>query len=251
MIDLYDQIEINFLEAAKDISVLGDFDCATWDNLLYKAARAFLQSAGIERGLKIRVQKKIPTGAGLGGGSSNAGFLLKKLQEYFKHPLSKEKLKELAFSLGSDVPFFLGPPLAWAADFGEKLESLELSLPYYFLLITPDFSITTKAAYQKLDSLREQSTSLFPALSKKDLVKALQEKPQNWPFFNSFYSQSKAAHPLYQKLEEQCKQAGAAFFSLSGSGSACFAVFLDKAECEKILIKLKKQGIISYLCQSL
>src|SRR3954465_3364183 len=94
-------------------------------NLVHKAATAFLQEAALREGVRIRLEKKIPMAAGLGGGSGNAAVTLLALNELFARPLAEDQLLKIAASLGSDVPFFLWGKPALATGRGEKVEPLE------------------------------------------------------------------------------------------------------------------------------
>ena len=122
-------------------------------NLVFRAAANFLAVAKISDGVKIRLEKKIPLAAGLGGGSGNAATTLLALNELFGQPLSLAKLDELAAALGSDIPFFLYGKPALAVGRGEKVQSLE-NFPALagraFFLIHPGFGISTPWAYQNL-----------------------------------------------------------------------------------------------------
>lgn len=120
------------------------------NNLVVKAVNLFREQTQMENGLKIFLEKKIPSGGGLGGGSSDAAYTLKGLNELFQNPISQEKLLTLAAQLGSDVPFFLGDSVARCQGRGEKLSSLPHldDLPERAVLINPGFGVPTAWAYQ-------------------------------------------------------------------------------------------------------
>lgn len=126
------------------------------ENILYKSYKKFFEEiAKEERKIDIFLKKNIPTEAGLGGGSSNAGFFLKVLNEHFGNILEFEKLKNLALEIGSDVPFFLENKVARVKGRGEKSEIIESNLSSYIILIKPDFGISTKLAYNKFDEMKK------------------------------------------------------------------------------------------------
>jgi len=134
------------------------------DNLCVKAARAFLVATGLEHGIAITLLKKIPHGAGLGGGSSDAAAVLKGLNELFDHPLVVEELEQIAATLGSDVPFFLGDGPAWCRGRGEILETLKDAtvLPgRRLLLIKPPFPVPTAWAYKRYAELAGTPSKLI------------------------------------------------------------------------------------------
>ena len=122
-------------------------------NLVHRAAATFLQQAGIQDGVRIPLEKKIPMAAGLGGGSGNAATTLLALNEMFGSPLTPSQLDAIAASLGSDIPFFLQDKPALAIGRGEKVTSLA-AFPALrgaaFLLIHPGFGISTPWAYKEL-----------------------------------------------------------------------------------------------------
>jgi 4-diphosphocytidyl-2-C-methyl-D-erythritol kinase len=122
-------------------------------NLVHRAATSFLEMARVKEGVKIRLEKKIPLAAGLGGGSGNAATTLLALNELFDRPLSDAQLNEAAAGLGSDVNFFLQSKPALATGRGEKVQSLDpfaALAGHAFLLIHPGFGISTPWAYQNL-----------------------------------------------------------------------------------------------------
>src|SRR5690348_13866262 len=126
---------------------------ADGQNLVHRAATAFLTAAKINEGVKIHLEKKIPLAAGLGGGSGNAAATLLALNELFNRPLKSAKLNELAAALGSDVPFFLQDKPALATGRGENIETLDFFPALRdkaFLLIHPGFGVSTAWAYQML-----------------------------------------------------------------------------------------------------
>jgi len=125
------------------------------DNLCVKAATAFREATGLDHGIAITLLKRIPHGAGLGGGSSDAAAVLKGLNELFDRPLVEEELHQIAAMLGSDVPFFLSNGPARCRGRGEIIEAAP-SLPRRrLLLIKPPFPVPTVWAYQKYASMRE------------------------------------------------------------------------------------------------
>lgn len=133
------------------------------DNLCVKAARAFLVATGLDHGIAITLLKRIPHGAGLGGGSSDAVAVLKGLNELFDHPLVHEELEQIAATLGSDVPFFLGDGPSWCRGRGEIIEPLKTNeaLPERkILLVKPPFPVPTAWAYKRYAELLGTTSKL-------------------------------------------------------------------------------------------
>ncbi len=148
-IDLYDWIEIK--KNAGGLRVKTSIDeLNNDDNLAFKAARLFFEKTGIKQQVDIEIEKHIPIGGGLGGGSSNAGYVLKSLNVMFNHPLSDKELFELAAKVGSDVAFFLVDGSAIAEGRGERIRRVDCETDgYSVFLVVPNFSVSTAYVYKK------------------------------------------------------------------------------------------------------
>ena len=131
------------------------------DNLCVKAAEAFLTATGLDHGIRIALMKKIPHGAGLGGGSSDAAAVLKGLNELFDHPLVEEELHLIALTLGSDVSFFLHGGAAMCRGRGEILGEAPAIPDRTLLLIKPPFPVPTVWAYGHYAELKESGKRVF------------------------------------------------------------------------------------------
>ena len=214
-------------------------------NLIHRAATTFLQTAKISDGVKIRLEKRIPLAAGLGGGSGNTAVTLLALNELFGHPLSGVKLNELAGAIGSDVSFFLQTRPALATGRGEKIQPLDLFPAFEgkaFLLIHPGFGISTPWAYQNLAHFPE-------ALSGKSgravrLIANLQT--HNWStigqsFYNSLEAPAFNKFPILELYQECLLENGALAALMSGSGSTTFAVVENVARGKSLEEKFKSR----------
>ncbi len=204
-------------------------------NLVHRAAADFLSAAKISSGVKIRLEKKIPLAAGLGGGSGNAATTLLALNELFDQPLSGAKLRELSASLGSDIPFFLQDKPALATGRGEKIQPLD---PFSalrgkaFLLIHPGFGISTPWAYQNLARFPEALNGQ-PGRAQK-LVSFLQSGSAGVPpagfkaiaveIYNSLEAPALDKFPVLALYQEFLRENGALAALMSGSGSTTFAI---------------------------
>jgi 4-diphosphocytidyl-2-C-methyl-D-erythritol kinase len=155
--DLYDWIEFRrVVEPGIRLTCNDPSIPVDGSNLIVRAADAILDRlVPAERfGLDISLTKSIPAGAGLGGGSGNAATALRAVNDLAGKPCSDADLSALAAQLGSDVPFFLGPPSAVATGRGEHLEPVPLPDPRFAILILPAYPISTARAYRVLDELR-------------------------------------------------------------------------------------------------
>jgi 4-diphosphocytidyl-2-C-methyl-D-erythritol kinase len=198
-------------------------------NLVIRAANLFAKTAGLNpaEGIQIHLQKNIPIAAGLGGGSSNAAITLLALNELFDQPLAAAKLRELAASLGSDIPFFLQTRPALATGRGEIIQPLD-ALPamrgIWFVLVHPRFGISTPWAYQKLADFPTAAhgtpgrAQRLIALLQTSLAAASAE------FYNSLEAPALHKYPLLALFQEFFRENGACASLMSGSGSTTFAL---------------------------
>lgn len=131
-------------------------------NILYKAYKVFFENIETkELKIKVLLKKNIPSEAGLGGGSSNAAFFLKVLNEYSGNIYSLEELEKISMRIGSDVPFFIKNKTARVGGKGEKIREVENNLEDGLILIKPEFGVSTKEAYNNFDNLDEKKYSNF------------------------------------------------------------------------------------------
>jgi len=212
-------------------------------NLVFRAAALFLEAARIREGVRLRLDKRIPLAAGLGGGSGNAAVTLLGLNELFGGPLGPEALHSLAARCGSDVPFFLHSTPALATGRGEQIQPLP-AFPALagraFLLAHPGFGIATSWAYQQLarfpDALHGRpgrARKLVALLAQPDLAAAAAE------FYNSLEAPALEKYPLLALYQEFLRANGAAAALMSGSGSATFAVLENLAAAQALAQKFK------------
>jgi 4-diphosphocytidyl-2-C-methyl-D-erythritol kinase len=207
-------------------------------NLVHRAATLFLQQTGINDGVQIHLEKRIPLAAGLGGGSGNAATTLLALNELFSAPLSSKQLHDIAASLGSDIPFFLQSKPALATGRGENIRSLD---PFpalrgaAFLLIHPGFGIATAWAYKQLARFPDsrhgkagRAQKLIALLQTADLATA------GAAFYNSIEAPALEKFPLLAIYQEFLRARGAAATLMSGSGSTTFALALNEAGARKL-----------------
>ncbi len=216
-ITLFDEIEVERGRTSFEWS----FQCDEWiapeKNLLYKAWRLFKETFQIKEEIKIWAKKRIPLGAGLGGGSSNAGTLLKALGRLYE--IERERLFPLSVRLGADVPFFLEDcPSAEAEGIGEILRPFP-SFSAYYLLLYPGFKVDTAWAYKTLNLTKGKNPIKYePFLPPWEKAGGL---------INDFEELLRLNFPIYEDLERSLKEAGARAVSLSGTGSTYFGVFED------------------------
>jgi 4-diphosphocytidyl-2-C-methyl-D-erythritol kinase len=221
-------------------------------NLVYRAARLFLDEAKIREGVRLHLEKSIPLAAGLGGGSGNAATTLLGLNELFGGALTAAKLQTIAASLGSDVPFFLQSRPALATGRGEQIQPLA-AFPALrgkaFLLAHPGFGIATAWAYQQL--------ARFPAALNGrpgragrlvDLLQTAGLDQAGPEFYNSLEAPALAKYPLLVLFQEFFRAHGALATLMSGSGSTTFAVTASLDAAEALAEKFKaKFGQVNWV----
>ena len=208
----------------------GGPDIPPEENLVLKALSLFREETGFDGGLCLHLQKRIPAGAGLGGGSSDAAAALTGLNLLAGRPLSPPRLAALAARLGSDVPFFLSGGAAFVAGRGEVVEPAACPQGLPVLLVKPPFHSCTAAAYRLLDRFRDAAlVKAGESPPKETLLRALASGAEKWPFFNdflpAFLAEGGETAAAYRSVLGALKEAGALFSGLSGSGSCCFGIF--------------------------
>jgi 4-diphosphocytidyl-2-C-methyl-D-erythritol kinase len=169
--------------------------------------------------VSIYLHKTIPTGAGLGGGSSNGAYMLRLLNEKFSMGLTKEQLSGYALQLGSDCPFFIYNEPLYATGRGEILKPVELNLSgNYLVLINPSIHIPTGWAFGRIT----------PAMPEQSCAEMVKEDPSKWAdlgLLNDFEPPVFDAFPLIKKIKEHLLSAGALFASMTGTGSTVYGIF--------------------------
>ena len=205
-------------------------------NLVVKAALGFFERAGVGRGVRIHLDKRLPHQAGLGGGSANAAVTLSALNDLFGEPLQETDLHEIAAGLGSDVPFFLSDEPALATGRGEKIERLgefPLLNGKSMAIVHAGFGVPTGWAYAQLAKHAELiAGESGRARRLADAFRAGDET--GWGMlFNAFERPVFEKYPLLGLLVEQFRSDGAMGSMLSGSGSAVFGIFEERSAAEK------------------
>ena len=211
-----------------EIFLAGNRADLPWDesNLVYRAALLLRQASGRGPGVKITVDKTIPPGRGLAGGSSNAAVTLLALNRLWGLHFSQEQLHCLASSLGADVPFFLHGGLCLGQGKGDRLQPLPELPPAWVLLVVPDFPVSTALVYQEFDRRQGFLTStgkeskIMEFLEHKNFLKFKHLR-------NDLEPVAFEIHPQLAEIKREMAAAGAELSLLSGSGSAVFGWFQE------------------------
>lgn len=245
-ISLYDRLSF---EIASEIS----FECTeqvlrTQDNLVLRAARLLQTTCNYKRGARIKLEKKIPWSAGLGGGSSDAAATLLTLNKIWNLRLQTSELMKLAAQLGSDVPFFIHKGTAVIEGKGEKVISLPLgSSPSWFVLLLPPLSSfidKTKQAYARLKK-QHFTTGQFTTEAAETWTKNGEINPAL--LFNVFNSVAFDIFPELDVYWKHFEQAAATNIYLAGSGPTLFTLAANRNSARAVHQQLGNQGITSYI----
>lgn len=201
------------------------------DNLVVRAAKAFFEAMKLKTGISIQLKKRIPHGAGLGGGSSDAASTLLALNELFETKLTREALAKLSESIGSDIPFFIFQSAAICKGRGELVTPMKLAEPLSILLLKPEFGISSGWAYQRWTDSREiPGVNYGPQeFANQTFVNDLER-----PAFEKFIFLAQMKTWLLKQPE-----VGAAL--MSGSGSTMFAVLRPGADVDVISKRAKQE----------
>ncbi len=202
-------------------------------NLIHRAAAAVLDRARARIGLRIHLTKRIPMGAGLGGGSSNAAATVVGLNRLLGLKWSQEDMVALTRDLGSDVPFFLFAPTGIVAGRGERVRPLRITGERTLLLVNPGFGVETVWAYRTLAAGRTHPPRLSDALHDLDRATAASWEDLVPLMGNDFESVVFPQHPLLADIKAELLQAGAESAYLSGTGATVFGVFVTAERAQE------------------
>jgi 4-diphosphocytidyl-2-C-methyl-D-erythritol kinase len=230
---LGDDVAVRALPSGRSIDCRGADAGPSEQNLALRAAAAYAHATGWPAGFAIEIEKRIPVGGGLGGGSADAGAVLRLLDALAPRPVGQEGLLALAMGLGSDVPYLTTTdPVVFAWGRGEKMRALPPLAERSVVLVFPGFAVDTTQAYRWLDEDREQVGTWAPAhlhagrLSRWSDVAELAE--------NDFEEPVGRRHPEVARVIERLREAGGAIALLSGSGSTVFGIFEEPPDAGTI-----------------
>lgn len=202
-------------------------------NTVSKAVEQFRIATGITDGIAIRLDKRIPAGAGLGGGSTDAACVLRCLDELFSAGLGASALLSMAEKIGSDVPFFLTGGAAIVEGRGEVITPIQSRTDLFGVLVWPDIHSSTAEAYRLVDEWIEQGGEQdvdWPDV--RSLQSVYESSPRIWNFRNSFEVPVGRRYPEICSLIDRFKVSGASFAAMTGSGSTVFGLYDDPVQAD-------------------
>lgn len=240
-VGLEDTITIRLNRHHADIRLACDDRTLSADqnNLVYRAAAAVLECSGNAVGLDIALSKRIPMGAGLGGGSSDAAATIIGVSRLLGLGWSAAEMAQVGQGLGSDVPFFFFAPSAFVSGKGERVHAARIAGSRWIVLVNPGFPVETKWAYRQLSSTRTEVRPLSAPHTALD-----QEEQLAWErvlnvMENDFEMPVFQAHPVLREIKQRLLKEGAEAALLSGSGATVFGVFGDEAGARRAVARLQ------------
>lgn len=198
-------------------------------DLVFRAAKLLQETTNTSCGAKLYLEKLMPLGAGLGGGSADAAAALRLLNRIWETNLSSEELEKLGAKLGADVPFLVQGGTAFAEGIGEILTPTSVEFPKAVLVATPHCAVPTKDAYAGVVPSGENRWNAFKSNWNGTL---------SFEFYNKFEESVFPKYPIIQDLKNKLEKSGAFKTLMSGSGASVFALFDSKTLAETALEKL-------------
>ena len=239
-IDLYDTLNFTVSEAlGVDLIINGSDLLAGEDNLIRKAAELFLQDAGVNKGVRIKLEKRIPIAAGLAGGSSDAAATLRGLNELFALDYTEKELQTLGVKLGADIPYCLIGGTAISEGIGEILTPLSCPPKCYLAVVKPDIDVSTKFVYEHLQAdkltYHPDIDGMADAIRSGDLTGIAKRMG------NVLETVTVPANPVINRIKECMKTEGADNALMSGSGPAVFGIFRNKEDANTAAERIKEE----------
>ena len=240
-VSICDELELRPTDTGR-VQVKSNFSFIPGDerNLAAKAALGFFEAVGKQgQGLLITLQKSIPVGAGMAGGSADAAAVLRALNRLYGAPLTADALETLAARVGSDVPFCVRGGTALATGRGEKLEALPSLPACKFVVCKPDFSISTPELFRKLDQTglrcHPDTAGILAALRDGEL------EPVARRMYNVFEEVDDRRLRTVREIKSVLLDCGALGAIMTGTGSAVFGVFRPDADCSAAVAALRAE----------
>ncbi|MGP1458075.1 MAG: 4-(cytidine 5'-diphospho)-2-C-methyl-D-erythritol kinase [Treponema sp.] len=244
-VDLCDELKVRVIGGAGQCEVICADTVLPENNTLTSAYRAFSEAAGKSLSVSVELKKQIPSGGGLGGGSSDAAALVRALEKLNGATLSEKELDSIAAKVGSDVFFFLHAKEKGAAIVtgrGEKIRCIRRREDLTFVLVFPEVSSSTKEAYALIDALYavDRRREIFPDVSR--LEEMYNGAVENWTFKNSFCAPLKKKYTEIGEAFAALSKVNAPYYEMTGSGSTLFGVFTDGRQAFAAVQKLRARG---------
>ena len=247
-VDLFDDIEINVNKTNK-CNIVCNIKELEKDNLINKAFGLIKSDYPQVSGVDVKLIKRIPMQAGLGGGSSDCATFIKMMDELFNLKMSKKKTHEIAFELGADVvPCLYNYPVK-ATGVGHLINKINSKLEFYLVLVKPNINCHTGQMFNKLDSIKIKNINELKNTT-INIVKALEEDNLELLCSNLYNSFEEVVDEEIIKIKEELIDCGAINSLLTGSGSCVFGIFENELSAKECFNKIKNKYEV-YICKSI
>ena len=241
-ISLHDLLYINIIDEGIEISSNSTIMPVNEKNIMYKVAKAMMESYDIKKGIRIHIYKHIPMQAGLAGGSADGAAVMRAINLLFKLGLSYEELAELGKTIGADIPFCIHEKTAFVSGIGEKLEFIDNRIHKHIVLIKPRKGVSTKRSFGMLDIANEihpDCRGLKEAIQENDYDKMLK------CMGNTLEGVSVKLVPQIGEIKNTLLEMGFDTALMSGSGSCVFALTEDEKLADLAVDRFRKQKIFA------
>ena len=240
-VSLHDRITIQFQTKQMHITCTNPQVPENKNNLALKAAERFFKAISSDDCVCMAIEKNIPVGAGLGGGSSNAATVLLALNEFYQSPLPMEQLKKIALTLGADIPFFMEKSVSLVSGIGEQIHRVSIDSRYPLIIVYPGFSVSTAWAFKKFKfglTIKKLNDIKIDLIARYKNNKAV-----NWvhDIHNDLESATFQKYPILADIKKQFMEIGAVQSVMSGSGSSIIGIFHDEKIRQNALKQIKNQ----------
>jgi len=245
-VSVFDLVTVAKIKSGIELSTNLPYLPIDSNNIAYRAAEEFFEYTGIKAGVSIDISTRIPVGAGLAGGSSNASAVLKAMNKLFETNLSLKELCKIGVKLGADVPYCILGGTRLAEGIGEKLSPLPKLPKCSIVLVKPSFSISTKAVYEKIDSYSD-----YKRPDTKKLIEGLHSSDMEMitsAMGNVLEEVSLSEHPILGKVKEELVNLGAICAQMSGSGPTVFGIFKNYDDARNAKKELWGKYKTVYIC---
>jgi 4-diphosphocytidyl-2-C-methyl-D-erythritol kinase len=248
-VDLYDAMSFEKCSKGINISCNKPYIPTDERNLVYKAAKLFMDTYDINEGVNIHLKKNIPVAAGMAGGSADAAAVFRALREVFKIDVNNNELMNLGVQIGADVPYCIMGGTALCEGIGDIITPLKPFKNHILVLVKPNFGVSTKEVYKSLDI-----SKIFKHPDTESLIKAMEEERLEavcGSMKNLLENVTLRKYPVLKRIKEDMIKMGAMGSMMSGSGPTIFAFFDDMLKAQRCYEKFKTQYKEVYITRTI
>ena len=248
-VDLYDSMSFQKCNKGINISCNKPYIPTDEKNLVYKAAKLFMDTYDIREGINIYLKKNIPVAAGMAGGSSDAAAAFRTLRQLFKIDVSDDELMNLGVKIGADVPYCIIGGTALCEGIGEIITPLKPFKNRILVLVKPNFGVSTKEVFKNLDI-----SKIYKHPDTEAIIRAMQQEKLAdvcSGMKNLLENVTLRKYPILKRIKEDMLKMGAVGSMMSGSGPTIFAFFDDMLKAQRCYDKFKTQYKEVYITRTI